>query len=126
VDGNGLKISDTKVLKPEEMTYAIKAGLLIPIYPEKIEKEHQEALQVQYKQYRREAVDTYLASLSPSELHATKESFIQGLDAFSLDIFKENGWDSPIITSLWRLFLDGQANILNFEGWVHRKACVKA
>jgi hypothetical protein len=101
-------------------------GLLIPIYPEKLEKEHQEALQVQYEQFRREAMDTYLASLSPSELHAAKESFIEGLDAFSLDIFKEKRWDNPIINSMWRLFLGGQANILNFEGWVLREACVKA
>jgi hypothetical protein len=98
--GRGLRISDTKVLKPEEMAYAIKAGLLIPIYPEKLEKEHQEALQVQYEQFRQEAVDTYLAPLSPSELHAAKESFTQGLDAFSLDIFKEKGWESPIINSM--------------------------
>jgi hypothetical protein len=125
-DGNGLRISDTKILNPEEIDQAIKMGLLIPICPEKLEKEHQETLQVQYEQYRREAVDTYLASLSLVELHAAKKSFVQGLDVFSLDFFKEKGWDNPIINSMWRLFLGGHANILNFEGWVLREACVKA
>jgi len=119
-DSKGLKISDTKILTPEEMAHAIKAGLLIPVSSEKLEKERREALQVRYEQYRREAVDIYLASLSPSELHAAKESFVHGLDAFSRDIFQEKSWDSPVINSMWRLFLATQANIPNFEKYKTR------
>jgi len=70
-------------------------------------------------QYRQEAVDTYIASLSPSELHAARESFVQGLDAFSRDIFKEKGWDSPMTTSLWRVFVAGMIkNLMRFEEFI--------
>jgi hypothetical protein len=115
-DGNGLRISDTKILNPEQMIHVIKAGLLIPISPEKLEKEQQETLRSQYEQYRRQAVDTYLASLSPSELHAAKESFVQGLDAFSGDIFKEKSWESPVINSLWRSVVAAKMkNLMSFQ-----------
>jgi hypothetical protein len=61
-------------------------------------------------------VDTYLASLSPSELHAAKENFVQGLDAFSGDIFKEKSWESPVINSLWRSVVAAKMkNLMSFQ-----------
>jgi len=117
-DGNGLKISDTKILNPEEMAQAIQIGLLTPISSESLEKERMEAQLAEYEKYRQETIDAYLAYLSIPERQAAEESFVQNLDAFSRDVFKEKGWDSPMTTSLWRVFLTGRMKHLkNFEEW---------
>jgi hypothetical protein len=115
-DVNGLKISDAKILTPKEMAHAIKAGLLIPVSPESLGKERREAQLAEYEKYRQETIDAHLASPSISERQAAEESFIQKLDAFPGDIFKEKGWDNPVITSLWRIFMAGRIKkLLSFQ-----------
>jgi hypothetical protein len=64
-------------------------------------------------------IDAYLASLSPSERQAAEENFIQNLDAFSRDVSKERGWNSPIINVMWMVFMGGKVKHLkSFEEYV--------
>lgn len=107
-DGSGLRISDTKILNPEEMSQLAKLGLLTPIPIEILDKERREAQLAEYEKYRQETIDAYLASLPVPERQVVEESFIQNLDTFSRDVFRERGWDSPIINSLWRTIIEAK------------------
>jgi hypothetical protein len=118
LDNNGVRISDTKILNREEIAQGLKIGFLTLISPEKLEQERREAQLVEYEKYRQETIDDHLASTSLQERQAAEENFIQNLDSFSRDVFKERGWNSPIINAMWRTFVGAKVkHFESFEEW---------
>jgi hypothetical protein len=101
-DGNGLRISDTKILNPEEINQAIKMGLLIPICPEKLQKERMEELTEEFEQYRKQKIDAYVAALSLPDKEQLEQRFVtQELNDVTIRIYKQSGMGSLIIKALF-------------------------
>lgn len=105
-DGNGLRISETKVLGPEEIDQAIKMGLLNMVPKEILQKERMEQLTKEFEEHRQNKVDAYMTDLSPQEREDLREKFVsQGLNDISREIYNQSGMGSLIIRALFAEFV---------------------
>jgi plasmid replication initiation protein len=108
-DGNGLRITDAKILGPEELSQAIKIGLLTTVSKEKLQKERMEALTVEFEKYRQQKVNDYIARLSLPEKDALEQTFVgQELNDITRGIYKQSGMGSLIINALFVEFVARQ------------------